>query len=82
MKEGDHEHQAFINFAVDNGLDLKVHPFHLLYFNTNTHEFLQAFQAGYQSGLDRGDHRCQGIIEKCEKCPASNCVWSNEYKTE
>lgn len=47
MKEYDKEHIAFINFAEENGLDLAMHPLHLLYLNKKTQEFSKAFKAGY-----------------------------------
>ena len=64
MKEEDHEHNAFIRFAVENGLDLNMHPLHLLYLNTNTCEFLKAFQAGYEAGKECADQEDDGMCCK------------------
>jgi len=47
MKEHDEEHLAFEKMGIEMGLDLEMHPLHLLYLNPKTHNYLQIFKAGY-----------------------------------
>ena len=47
MKQNDEEHMAFEKMGIEMGLDLEMHPLHLLYLNPKTHNYLQIFKAGY-----------------------------------
>ena len=52
MKEGSHEHELFKEFAKADGLNMDMHPLHLLYLNSKTSDALKAFQAGYKAAKE------------------------------
>ena len=53
MKEGDHEHESFEEFAKANTLNTEMHPLHLLYLNSGTKSSLEAFSAGYKAAKEK-----------------------------
>lgn len=50
MKQGDHEHTSFHRYASDKGMDVQMHPLHLLYLTSDTAEALRHFEVGYTAG--------------------------------
>ncbi len=50
MTEGDNEHKAFQKAGSEMGLDMEMHPLHLLYLNPQTASYLVIFKAGYTAG--------------------------------
>lgn len=47
MTLGDEEHKGFEKFGSEFGLDMEMHPLHLLYLNPQTANYLEVFKAGY-----------------------------------
>ena len=47
MTLGDEEHKAFEKLGSQMGLDMEMHPLHLIYLNPQTANYLLAFKAGY-----------------------------------
>jgi hypothetical protein len=50
MKEGDEEHKAFEKLGKKMGLDMEMHPLHLMYVSEITHKYLGIFKEGYAAG--------------------------------
>ena len=55
MKEGDHEHLSFEEFAVAKRLSNEQHPLHLLYLSKDTKNALTAFSAGYKAAKEKAE---------------------------
>jgi len=66
MTENDNEHKAFEKMGEEMGLDLHMHPLHLLYLNTQTANYLEIFKAGYSAGRDPldGEQINKPLLEK------------------
>jgi hypothetical protein len=52
MTENDQEHKAFEALGKDMGLDMSMHPLHLLYLNPLTDKYLDIFKAGYAANVE------------------------------
>ena len=72
MKMNDLEHKAFIEFAKDRNLDLRMHPLHLIYLDEETSNTLNIFKEGFSSARKNNEEgkiaRIREFIEQESKC--------------
>lgn len=83
MQPNDKEHKGFEKFGAKMGLDLEMHPLHLLYLNPQTANYLEAFKAGYSTGKDLGDYIedpicCIALCNALQKSGVDTSEWDGD----